>query len=379
MPSKTPHASPTPSLLDSLSIWTDTPEIAYLSWIKSQRLKPSSKVVYQAMFGRFCQWLDERNIRLDQCQASHLNDFLNTKNPNLHGSRKEEVQDSRQRYQYVRMIERVFAHLGTLGLPLTVNPGQQARIEKIGRGLDKPTRFLSVKERQAVIALVETKIEELRKDEKRIDRWIDYRDLALIGATLGAGMKLHHLSGLTLNCIRIGEGVIDNSSEAHSHRAVLLPFARTTIEAWIQVLEELCAVSERANEARAKWLKSQLVFIADRTTNGFGRLSSTRRMHHSSLFRRIKSFLEEAGIAGERASAQTLRNTYASMLVEGGASDAELVTCLGLSSDITVQRLRDMLAGKRPLPRKTSTVLLPEASGIDQAASSATGAAQGRG
>lgn len=63
-------------------------------------------------------------------------------------------------------------------------------------------------------------------------------------------------------------------------------------------------------------------------------------MHPSSIHRRTQRFLEETGITGERASAQTLRNTYASLLIEAGATDDELVDFLGLKASISAQRLR---------------------------------------
>ena len=94
------------------------------------------------------------------------------------------------------------------------------------------------------------------------------------------------------------------------------------------------------------WRKAQTVFIADRSSHGFGRLTATPGMHPSSIFRRIQSFLLEADVTGERCSAQTLRNTYAALLIEGGATDGELVTCLGLATDLTAQRLRVTCTGK---------------------------------
>ena len=39
--------------------------------------------------------------------------------------------------------------------------------------------------------------------------------------------------------------------------------------------------------------------------------------------------------------------TYAALLIEGGATDAELVTCLGLATDLTAQRLRVTCTGKK--------------------------------
>ena len=352
---KRPRHQTTPSLLDSLSVWLDTPELAYSFWINSQDYEDSSKVVYISMFTRFCQWLSSQSLCLDHCEEKHIKLFLDTENPNLPASRQHRVNTGRQKQQYVRMLERVYVHLASLGMT-GPNPGRKAGYERMGAGSDKPTRFLSIEERQAVIALVEMKLDEIRKDESKLDRWVEVRDLALIGATIGGGMKLQHLKSMTLNCIKLEEGVIDNSVAAHSHRASLLPFAREALALWIGVLEALTAetlsLKGRAGGSPTQWRKLQTVFIADRSSNGFGRYATTQRMHPSTIFRRIQGFLIGAGVTGDRASAQTLRNTYAALLIEGGASNSELVTCLGLATEITAQRIRVMVTGK---PKKGAT------------------------
>ena len=336
------QTTPKPSLLDTLAVWLNTPDLAYNHWIGLQPYRPSSRLVYSAMFRRFCQWLEQHHLRLDQCSSANIAAFLDSDNPNIPQTRRR-PQTSRQRQQYVLLLERIFSHLGSLGR-LGHNPGRQAGIDRIGAGTDKPTRFLSGDERGAVIALAQARLEKLKARPLATKDWVAYRDLALIGATLGAGLKPGQLVSLSLNCIDLNEGVIDNAVAAHSHRAVLLPFARESLAAWVEILgmlyAETLAMSGRAGGTPDQWRKSQLVFIADRSGSGFGRFSTTQRMHVSSIFRRIQGFLSEAGVTGSRASPQTLRNTYAAHLIEGGASDTELITALGLSTELTAKRIR---------------------------------------
>lgn len=346
--------TPPSSLLDSLSTWLDSPKLAYSFWLDSKDLEDSSRRVYVAMFGRFCQWLESKGSRLDRCTHEDIQSFLDTENPNLPSSRPNRRNNGRQKQQYVRMLERVYKHLGTLGMA-GINPGRKACVEKIGAGKDQPARILSNEERQAVIALVETKIDEYRKDETRVERWVEIRDLALIGATIGAGMKPQHLQGMTLNCIKFAEGVIDNSKPSHSHRATLLPFAREALALWIEVREELKAETlsgkGRVGGTPEQWRRLKTVFVADRSGRGFGRSGMTQRMHPSTIFRRIQGFLTLAGITGSRVGAQTLRNTYVALIIEGGASNSELVTCLGLASEDSAKRLRVMVSGKKQKSR----------------------------
>ena len=80
------------------------------------------------------------------------------------------------------------------------------------------------------------------------------------------------------------------------------------------------------------------------------RLSKQVTLSVSSVHRRTQKLLEEAGVTGERACAQTLRNTYAGLLIEGGASDEQLIDYLGLQASISAQRLRASFARAKAPP-----------------------------
>lgn len=328
MPLTSTTTVPHPDIFDTLSNWLDSPELAYSSWIHHQRLRHSTKTVYIAMFGRFCAWLRHRGQRLDQIGAGDIAMFLDTANPNVSVGRQH-AQTTRQRQQYVRMLERIFAHLGALGYQ-GHNVGSQAGIERVGSGQDKPSRFLSEEESRAVIGLLQTRLDELRKDQAGIEAWMDYRDLAIVAVMLGAGLKVNHLLRLTLNCMDMREERIELSRTGCAHRARILAFAVAPIQAWLDVQAALHDFQLKSNAA---------VFEADRTS-GFGRTSKTVTLSASSIHRRTQRLLGMAGVTGERACAQTLRNTYAGLLIAGGATDEHLVDYLGLHASVTAQRLR---------------------------------------
>ncbi len=336
-----PHQNVSPAgrrdIFDTLPLWLDSPSLAYSSWLAGQRLKDSTKTVYIAMFGRFCQWLKGQGRRLDHLEADDIRKFLDSANPNLPESRKARTNSGRQRQQYVRQLEKVFAHLGSLGHSGT-NPGRIAGYERVGSGSDKPTRFLSREETQAVIRLIQKRLDELRREEKSIDEWMEFRDLALIGVMIGGGLKVNHIERLTLNCTDTVEERIDLSRPNHAHRARLLTFAVPAVKAWLSVQEQMHG---------RKLEPTQKIFEADRSS-GFGRNSNTVTLSASSIHRRTQRLLALAGITGERASAQTLRNTYAGLLIDGGATDDHLVDYLGLQSSATAQRLRSAYARSQP-------------------------------
>ncbi len=330
LPLPTPdYSSPRGDIFDTLEHWLTSPVLAYSSWIARQSLKESTKVVYIAMFGRFCQFLDEQGKRLDYLEAGDIRKFLDSANPNLPESRRF-AQTGRQRQQYVRQLEKVFAHLASLGHGGT-NPGRIAGYEKVGSGKDKPTRFLSAEESRAVMSIIQTRSDELSREEKSTEKWMEYRDLALIGVMIGAGLKVSHVERLTLNCMDMVEERIDLSRPGCAHRARILAFAVAPIKAWLSIQEQM--------HGSGRLPDNQKIFEAGRKS-GFGRTCKTVTLSASSIHRRTQRLLAMAGITGDRASAQTLRNTYVGLLIEGGATDEHLVDYLGLQASVSADRLR---------------------------------------
>ena len=321
-------------LFDRLDVWLSSPMLAYSSWISGQgNLEDSTKTVYLAMFGRFCSWLDENQLRLDTVSDNQFVSFLDAINPNLPESRQH-AQASRQRWQYVRQVEFVYSHLGTLGYSGPNICSQVGAKPDVDKGRDKPTRFLSPEESRAVMSLIQTRLDELRREQKGIDDWTEYRDLALISVMIGAGLKVGHISRLTLNCIDMVEERIDLSLPGYTHRARILAFAISPIKAWLAIQKQLHG---GGLDGKAK------VFEADRSV-GFGRTSASVTLSPSSIHRRTERLLKLAGISGDRASAQTLRNTYAALLIDGGATDEHLNDFLGLQASVTAKRLRESYA-----------------------------------
>lgn len=329
------NTSPTPDLFDNLERWLNTPELAYASWLHAQPLRASTKTVYTAMFGRFCQWLSAQGRRLDQLEADDIRRFLDSAG----SAPRQRAQSGRQRQQYVRQLERVFAHLGALGY-VGDNVGRMAGLERVGQGDDQPGRFLTSAECEVLIARMKIKLANLEREGKGAKAWIEYRDLALVAVMLGAGLKVRDVVGLTLNCINRTEERIELSRPGCAHRARILAFAVAPIQAWVALQDQIHGAGVASPMRK--------VFEADRSA-GFGSLRKQVTLSASSVHRRTQKLLEEAGVTGERACAQTLRNTYAGLLIDGGASDEQLIDYLGLQASRSAQRLRVSFARAKAL------------------------------
>lgn len=64
-------------------------------------------------------------------------------------------------------------------------------------------------------------------------------------------------------------------------------------------------------------------------------------MAPSSIFRAVRSILNDANITGPRACGQTLRNSYAASLITLGFDDQQLTDALGLYELVSAVRLRN--------------------------------------
>ncbi len=365
------HPKPPPSdqqysLDNNLASWLGSPKHVYASWIHRKSLRTSTKIVYIAMFNRYVDWLaDEHQIPFHLSTPKLISTFLDSSNPNQSKSRQKPM-TSRQRQQYVRLIEHAFDEMGRLGLNIP-NPGRLAGFAKIGKGKDDDTRFLNLVEREKLVAFVQTRTDELRKAKAGLEEWVEYRDLALVGVLVGAGLKVGQAKSLSLNCIRagvrkadvngLGAGLDLSEQTGTSHSPRILPFAVPLLDQWLLICDELRA-SSLAAYLVTKAKNGSVAFPANRKTgNGSAKHNPTKLPHLSaaSIFRRTHKMCERAGIEGKRVTAQTLRNTYAAFLFDQNIADELIMHYLGLRTLSTVARLRAAYEGK-PLPRDDDSI-----------------------
>lgn len=312
------------------------------------------------MFKRYVDWAESQGIRFHHTEKGHITAFLDSINENLPKSRKKPI-TSRQRRQYLLLIERAFDQMGRIGIPC-VNPARQEGqdlVKKFDQGEDKLTVFLDAEERQKLISHVEERLSFLDRQGDPLERWHEYRDLALIGTLFGVGMKVSLAASLTLNYIEAAIDPSDKDVKAvymdltpmarKTYRPVVLPFALPLMKRWHEVYALLRHSRPHAQTLIKLPFKQLLAFPGGRN-KGFGSIHSQKptknpRLSLVSIFRRSAELCAQAGISGRRISPQTLRNSYAATLIEAGYTDDQLLPCLGLTSMRQVYRLRTAYLG----------------------------------
>jgi integrase/recombinase XerD len=143
------------------------------------------------------------------------------------------------------------------------------------------------------------------------------RDLAMLELLYGAGLRVSELTGLTLRSLDMEEGFVQVIGKGAKER--LVPLGDRARDALDRYLRELRSSLDRGHGGGAVFL------------NGRG-----RPLGRMGAWKIVRRYVERAGI--ERpVSPHTLRHTFATHLLEGGADLASVQEMLGHSDISTTQ------------------------------------------
>lgn len=143
------------------------------------------------------------------------------------------------------------------------------------------------------------------------------RDLAMLELLYGAGLRVSELTGLTLRSLDMEEGFVQVIGKGAKER--LVPLGDRARDALDRYLRELRPSLDRGHGGGAVFL------------NGRG-----RPLGRMGAWKIVRRYVERAGI--ERpVSPHTLRHTFATHLLEGGADLASVQEMLGHSDISTTQ------------------------------------------
>ena len=144
------------------------------------------------------------------------------------------------------------------------------------------------------------------------------RDRALMETLYGCGLRVSELLNLELSKVFLDEGFISVAGKGNKER--LVPLGEVTADALGQWLEDRAGGKIAAGE-------ENYVFLAPRTGS---------RITRVRVFKIIKALASRAGIERD-ISPHTLRHSFASHLLEGGANLRAIQQMLGHESLTTTQ------------------------------------------
>ncbi|RJF96568.1 hypothetical protein D3870_19195 [Noviherbaspirillum cavernae] len=272
----------------------------------SRPLRDSSAQVYIHMFSRFARWMARENLDVFSITAAHLRAFLEYRESEE--GKPPRALTSSIRVRYLRMLERVFAHL-----QLQPNPARHAAFDVYrtpAAGRDKPKAVLSPAQHAEFMRALPS-APPLVEEDMDNPSWKRRRDRAMLAMMLGAGLKVSEVIGIRTASV----GVMDTTGSipvtitprsvggsAKHHETQLRPFAAREVTAWIA-------------ERKMRNIPGELLFPAS-LQGGL--------LNKATVYRYVKETLARAGIDVHRKGGRTLRNSFAVRELESGGS-VELV------------------------------------------------------
>jgi integrase len=309
-------------LFESPHFWTVAPVEAFSAFVKtvdyvklgrrvadsddadktSRPMRDSSAQVYIHMFTRFARWMAREGVDVFGVTPAHLRAFLEYKESEE--GKPPRALASSIRVRYLRMLERVFAHL-----QIAPNPARHASFEvhqTKSAGRDKPKAILTDAQQAAFMRALPN-AEPFAADDMENPSWKRRRDRAMLAMMLGAGLKVSEVIGIRTESV----GTMDTTGSvpvsitprsvngnAKHHETQLRPFAVTEVSAWIA-------------ERKLRKIPGELLFPAS-LQGGL--------LNKATVYRYVKETLARAGIDVHRKGGRTLRNSFAVRELEAGGS-----------------------------------------------------------
>lgn len=273
----------------------------------------NSRQAYGRDATRLIEYLDSIGIKPAECTPDHLHNFMATL-----------IDLGLSPRSMARVISgcRAFFRFMELEGRIDTNPALLLEHPSLGSHLPE---VLTVEEVDAMIAAIDPQAREA------------VRDRALIEVMYGCGLRVSEAINLRIDRLYLSDGYLMVEGKGRKQRVV--PMGEITIDAVNDWLAQRALCDVKPGEENA-------LFVSPRTG---------RRITRVRVFRLIKTLAQRADITRE-ISPHTLRHSFASHLLDGGANLRAIQEMLGHEDISTTQiylhmdtsRLREELLNHHP-------------------------------
>lgn len=266
----------------------------YYAYLTLERgLSNNTRQCYQSDIDRLYSWLEESGISIYMATTDCLQGFLfDMHNMGI---------SPRSQARILSGIKSFYKYLKIEGL-IDNNPTLLLEGPRLGRKLPD---VLSVEEIDAMIAAI-----DMSKSEGQ-------RNRAIIETLYGCGLRVSELCNLEMDNINFKDAILMVTGKGDKQR--LVPMSQTSIE-------EIKAWLEDRSEIILKHGEESILFVSRRG----------RRLTRVMVFYIVKQLAEAAGVR-KTISPHTLRHSFATHLLEGGANLRAIQQMLGHESIATTE------------------------------------------
>lgn len=148
----------------------------------------------------------------------------------------------------------------------------------------------------------------------KLDKWIGYRNKAIIETLYSCGLRVSELVGVRISDLFFEDGFLRVFGKGSKER--LVPVSQSMIDSTNQYIEV----------RRSRKLSSDILFINNRS----------KKLSREMIFMIIKKIVKDAGIT-KSISPHTFRHSFATALIKGGADIRVVQDMLGHESILTTE------------------------------------------
>ena len=269
---------------------------AFCEYLSVERgLSPRTLEAYRRDVGRYVAYLEARGLRrIGDASATDLRDFV-------YGLKDRGLQPSSIR-RCMSAIRTYYGFLLAEGA-VVADPTERVELPRAWRRLPG--------------VLARDDIGRLLEAPDPADRWF-WRDVALLEFAYASGVRVSELTGLRVRDVDIDEGLAVVTGKGSRERIV--PVGRTALRALIVYLREIRPALLRGRSAEGA------VFLNHRG----------KPLTRMGVWKILRKHVDRAGIR-KRVTPHTLRHSFATHLLEGGADLAAVQEMLGHADISTTQ------------------------------------------
>ena len=273
-------------------------------------LSPNTLAAYQSDLRRFARWLEkEQGQELLQAQREHLLDYL--------ASRAKAGQQPRSTARLLSCLRQFYQHARREDW-LSRDPSARIDAPRLGRPLPR--------------SLTEREVEALL-EAPDLDEAEGFRDRTMLELLYATGLRVSELVSLRLGQVSLNQGLVQVIGKGDKER--LVPVGDVALEAVAAYLAERDRLTEGAGEVGEAERGREPLFLSRRG----------RRLDRMAAWRVMRAAAQRAGLSG-RVTPHTLRHSFATHLLEGGADLRVVQELLGHAS-ITTTQLYTHITGER--------------------------------
>jgi integrase/recombinase XerD len=293
---------------------------AFLASLREEKGYSNNTIVaYRNDLGQFADYLSNGAAILGWAQVGneHLDGYVS----NL---RNEHQYASATVARKVAAAKSFFRYLVTQG---TIRQDPSANLDS-----PKVRKYLPT-------AISESEVERLLRAPARVESMRGQRDCALLELLYATGMRVSEVVALDVCDVDLATGAVHCATKSGKHRERLIPIYRRAEEALRAYLSKGRALLLKGEDEPALFLNHR-----------------GKRLTRQGLWLIIKRYVEEAGIEAA-VTPHTLRHSFATHLLHGGADVREVQGLLGHANISTTQvythlnqdRLREVYDDSHPM------------------------------